>query len=86
MCVLGRGRETNALQGARYFYDACNKGYAPACDSMGEAVEKGWSGPASAAKALPFYDRGCGLGSEHACQHARELRASGVEVVEPAAR
>jgi TPR repeat protein len=55
------------------FYGTCAMGYGPGCDSMGEAMEKGWGVPADAAKAVPFYKRGCALGSEHACQRAREL-------------
>jgi TPR repeat protein len=83
MWVLGRGCERNPLQGAWLFYMACNRGYGPSCDSMGEATEKGWGGPASPSKALPFYDRGCELGDEHACQRAKELRASGSQIAEP---
>ena len=75
MLVLGHGCEKAPLQGAILFYNACNQGYAPACDSMGEATEKGWGGPADQTKALPFYQRGCELGSDHACRRAEELKA-----------
>jgi TPR repeat protein len=86
MLMNGRGCEQNQWQGAWYFYQACNRGYGPACDSMGEATEKGWGGPASPSKALPFYDHACKLGSEHACKRAKELRADGSGIVEPTGR
>jgi TPR repeat protein len=76
MFVNGHGCPKDELRGAGLFYGACGRDYGPACDSMGEATEKGWGGPADPIKALPFYDRGCELGDEHACNRAKELRAA----------
>lgn len=83
MLMLGRGRQQNQTEGAWYFYESCNRGYGESCDSMGEAVENGWGGPADPAKALAYYARGCELHLERACQNAKKLRAAGV-VLAPA--
>lgn len=78
MVVQGRGRDPDPVLGSMLFYEACMRGDGDACDSSGEAAEKGWGGSVSPGRALPFYDRGCKLESEHACQRATELRAAGV--------
>jgi TPR repeat protein len=79
MAVLGRGGDKNALTGTWLFYNACNRGYGPACDSMGEAMANGWVGRARPGAALAFYDRGCKMGSQGGCQGAEALRAAGFE-------
>ena len=73
MLALGHGFKKAPELAARLFHYACDKGYAPACDSMGEATEKGWGGPADPQKALEFYLYACQIGSEHACRRAAEL-------------
>jgi TPR repeat protein len=77
MLVRGHGVEKDPLKGARLFYEACTRDYGPACDSMGEAIEKGWCAPASSEQALPFYDRGCTLGEEVACESAKRFAGGG---------
>ncbi|MET0411441.1 MAG: tetratricopeptide repeat protein [Polyangiaceae bacterium] len=79
MAVLGRGSGKNTVAGGWLFYNACNRGYGPACDSMGEAMANGWVGRARPRRALAFYDRGCTLGSHDGCQGAKALRAAGVK-------
>jgi TPR repeat protein len=79
MAMLGRGGGKNTVAGGWLFYNACNRGYGPACDSMGEAMANGWVGRARPRRALAFYDRGCTLGSQDGCQGANALRAAGVE-------
>lgn len=83
MAFLGGGGERALTMSARMFYKACNRGYAPACDNMGQSSENGWGVPASPGTALGFYDLGCRLGSDDSCQRARALRAAGV--VQPVA-
>jgi TPR repeat protein len=75
MFVLGRGHEKDEQAGMYLFYGACTVGYGPACESMGQAMEKGWGVPADPAGAVSYYERACTLGCEHACQRARELGA-----------
>jgi TPR repeat protein len=74
--VLGRGAAKDELAGVRSFYLMCAMfSYGPSCDSLGQAMEQGWGAPADPAQAVQYYQRGCTLGSEHACQRARELGA-----------
>jgi uncharacterized protein len=73
--VLGRGTEKNEGAGMQMFYVICGMGYGPGCYSMGQATEKGWGVPAEPDKAVSYYERGCRLGSEQACQRASELGA-----------
>jgi uncharacterized protein len=71
--VLGRDHDKDVSDGVEIFYGLCAEGYGPGCSSMGQAVEKGWEPAASAAEAVPFYERACELGGEADCQRAREL-------------
>jgi TPR repeat protein len=73
MYRLGQGCDKDEPAGARLLYAACRDGYAPACDSTGQATEHGWGGPASPEQAVPFYEQACDGGVEHGCQRLREL-------------
>jgi TPR repeat protein len=58
---------------AELYRRACDLGSAPACVSLGAALEPGRGLPADAAAALPLYRQACDLGDDQACDDRSRL-------------
>jgi len=60
-----------------HFEKACDGGSASSCNALGVLLVKGWGGKKDPSRALPLYEKACGLGLQVACENVQALRAKG---------